>query len=76
LAFCYEKTYPALNFLMQRAVPFRRQGRFEDECELEELDHRIKTCVDNWKLNYTLVTPDESEVIIQTAKEAAYATQA
>ncbi len=76
LAFCYEKTYPALNFLIQRAVPFRRQGRFEDEPELEELDHLIKTQIDSWKLNYTLVTPDESEVIVQTAKEAAYSTQA
>ena len=75
LAFCYEKSYTALNFLVQRAVPFRRIGRFEDEPELNELDEQIRASVDRWKLNYLLVNPDEWEVIVQTAKEAAYSNQ-
>lgn len=75
LAFCYEKAYPALNFLVRRAVPFRRIGRFEDEPELNELDEQIRASVDSWKLDYLLVNPDEWEVIVQTAKEAAYSNQ-
>jgi len=72
VAFAYEQAYPSLNFLVQRKVPYRRAGRFQDEPELQELDERIKAWVDSWKLNYLLVHPDEWEVIVQTAKEAAY----
>lgn len=72
LAFHYEQAYPSLNFLVQRKVPYHRQGRFEDESELHELDEQIKACMNNWKLNYLLVNPNEWEVIVQTAKEAAY----
>lgn len=75
LAFDYEKSYTPLNFLVQRRVPYRRIGRYEDEPMLAELDEQIRAAVDGWKLNYTLVTPDEMEVIVQTAKEAAYSNQ-
>lgn len=75
LAFRYEENYTALNFLVQRTVPFRRIGRFEDEPELNELDKQIRASVDSWKLNYLLVNPDEWEVIVQTAKEAAYSNE-
>ena len=75
LAFDYEQAYSSLNFLVQRHIPYRRQGRFEDEPELNELDEQIRASVDRWKLNYLLVNPDEWEVIVQTAKEAAYSNQ-
>jgi nicotinamide riboside kinase len=74
IAFQYEQAYPSLNFLVQRRVPYRRPGRFQDEPELQELDDRIKAWVDSWKLNYLLVSPDEWEVVMQTAKEAAYSS--
>jgi len=71
----WEASTTALNFLVQRAVPFRRQGRFQDEPELQVLDDRIAVAVVGFGFPYTVVTPDESEVIIQTAKEAAYSNQ-
>jgi nicotinamide riboside kinase len=74
VAFHYEQAYPSLNFLVQRKTPYRRAGCFQDEPELQELDDRIKAWVDNWNLNYLLVNPDEWEVIVQTAKEAAYSS--
>jgi len=71
----YERAYPALNFLVRRNVPYRRAGRYQDEPELQVLDDQIKAWVDDWGLRYTLVDPDETEVITQTAKEAAYSQQ-
>jgi len=75
LAMCYERTYPALNFLVRRSVPYRRAGRFQDEPELEVLDNQIKDSMDEWKLPYILVDSTEWEVIVQTSKEAAYSQQ-
>jgi len=73
VALRYEQKYQALNFLVQRALPYRRQGRYEDEPKLEELDVRIKAAMDDFSLEYLVVNPEEErEVIIQTAKEAAY----
>jgi len=75
LAVLYERAYPALNFLVQRNVPYRRVGRYQDEPELQVLDDQIKAWVDEWELPYVLVDPNEWEVIVQTAKEAAYSQQ-
>ncbi len=72
VAIRYEQKYEALNFLVQRTVPYRRQGRYQDEPLLGELDARIKTAMDWFGLDFLVVNPDEQEVIIQTAKEAAY----
>lgn len=74
VALRYEQSHPSLNFVVQRTLPYRRLGRYEDEPELEMLDERITASVVNWKLDYVLVNPDEIETIIQTAKEAAYAS--
>lgn len=72
VALRYEQKYQALNFLVQRSVPYRRVGRYQDEPELEKLDARIKMAMDDYGLDYLVVNPEEREVIIQTAKEAAY----
>ena len=68
----YEKAYPALNFLVLRSVPYRREGRYQDEPELQELDDSIKGFMDLWRLPYVIVTPNESEIILQIVKETAY----
>jgi nicotinamide riboside kinase len=72
IAMCYEQTYRTLNFLVRRNVPYRRIGRYQDEPELQALDDQIKASIDGWGLVYTMVDPDEGEIIVQTAKEAAY----
>lgn len=70
----YEQAYPSLDFLVQRASPYRRVGRYQDEKELPELDSRIKMWLDDTGIKYLLINPDEWEVAIQTSKEAAYST--
>ena len=71
----WEAANTSLNFLVQRAVPYRRAGRFEDEPKLQVLDDQIAAAVKSFGLPYIVVRPNESEVIVQTAKEAAYSTQ-
>lgn len=68
----YEREHTTCNFLVQRAVPYRRIGRYEDEPELAELDSRIKKWLDDAGLRYLVLHPDEWETAIQTAKQAAY----
>lgn len=70
----WEANTTALNFLVQRAVPYRRAGRFQDEPELQVLDDKISAAIEDFGFPYIAVKPDETEVIIQTAKEAAYST--
>lgn len=71
----WEEANPSLNFLVQRAVPYRRAGRFQDESELQVLDDQIAEAVKSYGFPYIVVHPDEREVVVQTAKEAAYSTQ-
>ena len=71
----FEKSHSSLNFLVQRTVPYRRQGRFQDEPELEALDDRISAAVEDFGFPYLVVNPEEWEVIVQTAKEAAYSSK-
>lgn len=70
----WEADTTSLNFLVQRAVPYRRRGRYQDEPELRVLDDRIAEAVENFGFPYTVVNPNESEVIVLTAKEAAYSS--
>lgn len=70
----FEQQHKSLNFLVQRSIPYRREGRFEEEPELQELDDRIAAAVDRFGFPYVVVNPDEIETINQTAKEAAYAS--
>jgi len=70
----WEADTTALNFLVQRAVPFRRQGRFQNEPKLQVLDDKISAAIEDFGFPYITVKPDETEVIVQTSKEAAYST--
>lgn len=72
VALQYERTYPSLDFLVQRQTPYRRLGRFEDEQELSELDTRIQSWLDLAGVKYTVIGPDDWELANQTAKQAAY----
>jgi hypothetical protein len=71
----WEANTMALNFLVQRTVQYRRQGRFQDEPELRVLDDKIAAAIEKFGFPYTVVHPGECEVIVQTAKEAAYTEQ-
>ena len=75
VAFQYEEAYPSVNFLVDRIVPFRRIGRFQDESELGELDARIQAWMDNWRLPYLHVNPDDHRSVTQTVREAVYSQE-
>ncbi len=68
----FEEQHRSLNFLVQRKIPYRRQGRFENESDLQKLDERIAKAIEKFNFPFIVVDPDEIETIVQTAKEAAY----
>lgn len=68
----FESVYPALNFFVERSVPYTQEGRYQNAAQAEKLDQQLREMLDNMGVLYLVVRPDQISTIIQTAKEAAY----
>jgi nicotinamide riboside kinase len=72
LALRWENAHPSLDFFVERQVAYDPSGRFQTPGALAGIDERIEACLQDWRIHYLKVVPNDWETIIQTVKEAAY----
>ena len=68
LACEYEREYPSLNFLIERTVPYKQEGRYQKEEETRALDAKIKGYLYSWGVLYYPIEVQEFDFVIHEIK--------
>lgn len=58
----FDKTYPSLNLLIERTVPYTQFGRYKDKANAIEIDDLIKNYLDEHRIPYYNVNVESSIV--------------
>lgn len=65
LATAFEATYPSLNFLVRRSVPYTRDGRYETEADAKRVDRDIRLYLDTYGVAYTEIGPNDCDRVLE-----------